>query len=117
MNRSDRLTSSEDISRVRQVGKTYVDHQIVLCVLPNQIGKNRAAVIAGRSIGKAVQRNLAKRRIRSAYQSLSSKMRTGYDLVLIARKPLIERSYQSNLAALNSLLEQAKVILKEKVID
>jgi ribonuclease P protein component len=65
-----RLTRSDDINRVRQEGQTLANAMLVLGFLPNQMDQNRIAVIAGRSLGGAVQRNFAKRRIRSAFQSL-----------------------------------------------
>jgi len=80
---------------------------IVLGCLQNQTEENRVAVIAGRSVGGAVQRNLAKRRLRSAYQHFQSALRQGNDIVLIARKPILEKDYQIFLAELKSLLEQA----------
>lgn len=117
MKRSFRLTRSEDISRVRQEGKTYVHQQLILGVLPNLQGSNRAAIIASRSVGGAVQRNLAKRRIRSAVQSLTAELYQGFDLVIIARKPFLAHPYQSNLAALRSLLNRARLFLKENLGD
>jgi ribonuclease P protein component len=82
----------------------------VLGSLPNQLQppyQNRVAVIAGRSVGGAVQRNLAKRRLRSAYRYFEAELQQGYDLVLIARRPILEADYQSLLEAMKSLFSQA----------
>jgi ribonuclease P protein component len=105
--RNQRLTRSEDINRVRREGTTYAHSSIVLGFLPNQIERNRTAVIAGRSVGGAVQRNLAKRRIRSAFQGLLLDLNQGYDLVLIARKSILELQYKTLVSSLRSLLDQA----------
>lgn len=110
MKRSSRLTHSEEIYRVRQQGKSYVHDAIVLGVRPNQFNHNRIAVIAGRSVGGAVQRNLAKRRIRSAYQELIPQVQQGYDLVIIARKPLLDFVYGHLVEALERLLDQAGLL-------
>lgn len=114
MKRSSRLTRSEDINRVRQEGRSFAHATIVLGVLPNQCEQNRIAVIAGRSVGGAVQRNLAKRRIRSAYQSLQGELSQDYDLVIIARRPILETDYHSLLDTLKSLLERAG-LMKDKI--
>lgn len=114
MKRSFRLSRSEDIKCVRQEGRSYAHKAIVLGVRPNQLELNRTAVVAGRSVGGAVQRNLAKRRIRSAFQGLQAELHQGYDLVIIARRPILEHDYQSLLKAMRSLLDQAG-LLKEKV--
>jgi len=65
------------------------------------------AVIAGRSVGGAIQRNLAKRRLRSAYQYFETQLKQGYDLVLIARRPILQAGYQSLLEAMKALFSKA----------
>lgn len=114
MKRSFRLTRSEDIYRVRQQGRVFVHDAIVLGTKPNQLEYNRIAVIAGRSVGGAVQRNLAKRRMRSAYQSLQKEVKQGIDLVIIARSSFLQLDFAYLVDALAKLLEQAN-LLKENV--
>lgn len=114
MKKSFRLTRSEDIKRVRQEGITTAHKALVLGFRSNDLEKNRIAVIAGRSIGGAVQRNLAKRRIRSAFHCFLPALSNGYDIVIIARKHILEIEYQALVDALRSLLETAG-LLKEKV--
>lgn len=112
LKQSLRLTSSEEISRVRHEGTSYVHAAVVLGVRPNHMEKNRTAVIAGRSVGKAVQRNFAKRRLRSAYLHFHEKLHQGYDLVFIARRPLLQIDYANFIAALGTMFYQAG-LLKE----
>lgn len=112
LERSFRLTKSEDIYRVRQEGKSYVHAAVVLGVLPNKMEINRVAVIAGRSVGKAVQRNFAKRRLRSAYLQFHENLHQGYDLVLVARRPLLTIDYADFIKALGTILYRAG-LLKE----
>ena len=107
MKRSFRLTRSEDINRVRREGKTFSNAAIVLGLLPNQTDQNRIAIIAGRSVGGAVQRNLAKRRLRSAFQCLQRELQQGFDLVVIARSHFFDVDYQTLVGALRSLLDRA----------
>lgn len=113
MKRIDRLTRSEDIRRVRQEGHSFAHPSIVLGFIPNQLEKNRTAVIAGRSVGGAVQRNLAKRRIRSAFQGLKGQIVQGYDLVLIARKPILAQPYETLVDSIRSLLGRAGLMKDE----
>lgn len=110
MKRSSRLTRSEDIHQVRQQGQSFVHDAIVINVLSNEIKKNRIAIIAGRSVGGAVQRNLAKRRIRSIVQNLFSDLSQGYDLVIIARSPFLQYDYQKLNHVLQSLLRRAELL-------
>jgi ribonuclease P protein component len=114
LKRSFRLTRNEDIKSVRQEGITIAEEAIVLGFKSNDLERNRIAVIAGRSIGGAVQRNLAKRRMRSAFQCFQPMLVEGYDIVIIARKHILEIEYQALVDALRSLLEKAG-LLKENV--
>ncbi|MDY6872399.1 MAG: ribonuclease P protein component [Chloroflexota bacterium] len=113
MKRIDRLTHSEEIKRVRQEGHSYAHPSIVLGFIPNKLEQNRTAVIAGRSVGGAVQRNLAKRRIRSAFQGLQGRIVQGYDLVLIARKPILTQPYEELVGSIRSLLDKAGLMKDE----
>ena len=110
MRRSSRLTRSEDIRHVRQAGRTFAHRTIVLGVLPNQLAINRTAVIAGRSVGGAVQRNLAKRRMRSAFRPLEADLDQGYDLILIARKSILDLPYPALSEAMRTLFLQAELM-------
>lgn len=77
---------------------------------PGDPEKSRFAVIAGRRVGKAVQRNRAKRLIRAAIQVYLPKITTGMDIVFIARARMGSASYQSVEIALGNLLERAQLI-------
>lgn len=70
----------------------------------------RCGVTAGRSVGGAVQRNRAKRRLRSAMHPLLSGLKPGWDIVLIARQPLLEADFVQVQAALSVLLRRANLL-------
>ena len=110
MNRSFRLTKATDFKRVRRLGKSFAHPLIVLITLPNGIDRTRVAVSASRSLGNAVARNRAKRRIRAVIQNLSVNIISGYDLVFIARKPLHLASYQDLYYAISSTLAKANLL-------
>ena len=113
MKRSSRLNRSEDIQRVRQHGTSFVHDTMVLGCLQNSFEYNQLAVIAGKSVGNAVKRNFAKRRIRSAFQRFQMEIKQGYDLVIVARRPILTLEYKLLLNALRALLGQAG-LMKEK---
>jgi ribonuclease P protein component len=54
-----------------------------------------------------VQRNRAKRLLRAALQEVISDIPSGYEGILIARKPILDANAQETGLALKSLLEQA----------
>jgi ribonuclease P protein component len=95
---------------VRQFGKSYAHPFLVLVVMPNQEETSRFGITAGRSVGKAVQRNRAKRRLRAALQSYLSLVSPGWDVVLIARRPMLEAAFPKIQAATAMLLQRAGVL-------
>lgn len=110
MNRKFRLTSSLDIQRVRRQGKSYAHPLLVLVALENQLDQTRFAVSAGVSVGNAVQRNRAKRLIRAGLQDYLEKVKKGYDILLIARKPLADAASPDAAAALEAMLRKADLL-------
>jgi ribonuclease P protein component len=77
--------------------------------LPSRVG-----VTAGRSVGGAVQRNRAKRLLREAMRILLPTIRPGWDLILIARQPLPEATYQQVQAALSQLMRRADLLAPQQ---
>jgi ribonuclease P protein component len=110
VNRRFRLTKSNDIKRVRQLGKSYAHPLIVLIALQNQRDTSRFAVIAGRSAGNAVKRNRVKRWIREAVRPLIPDIEPGWDIVIVARRPIADANFQNSRKALLTLLNRAQLI-------
>jgi ribonuclease P protein component len=106
------LTSTTDFERVRRSGKSYAHPFIVLVVLPNEMDQSRFGISAGRSIGNAVQRNRAKRILRETVRPLIPAIATGWDLVILARKPMANARYDEISTALTNLLSQARLLEK-----
>jgi ribonuclease P protein component len=104
-----RLTSSTDFMRVRRFGKSYAHPLLALTVQPNQLDYSRIGVSAGRSFGNAVNRNRAKRRLRAAIQPDLESIVPGWDIVLIARRPVLAAPFQEIQSALATLLRRARL--------
>ncbi|HEU0297312.1 MAG TPA: ribonuclease P protein component [Anaerolineales bacterium] len=116
MQRSFRLTRSEDFKRVRRDGKSYAHPLVVLIVLnseKNDQPRVRVGVAAGKSVGTAVLRNRAKRLLREAMRTLLpsiASIASNADLILIARPAVVSASFADVREALLTLLQRAKLI-------
>jgi len=107
VNRKYRLRGSTNFKRVRLQGTAIAHPLFVLIYAPNITGRVRVGVAAGRSIGNAVQRNRAKRRLRASIQPFLEQIQPGTDLVILARKPLLQASFsQINQAMAKILADQ-----------
>jgi len=83
---------------------------MVVVVGSNEIDALRIGVVAGRVVGKAVQRNRAKRLLRQAIQPYLTLIPPGWDIILIARRPLAEAALQRVQDALAILLRRSKLL-------
>jgi ribonuclease P protein component len=105
-----RLTRSTDFKRVRRFGKSYAHPLLVLVTTNNEEQFSRVGITAGKSIGGAVQRNRAKRRIRAAVRSIQPEIAPGWDIMLIARPAVITADYSQLEKALKDLLLRANLL-------
>ena len=116
MQRSFRLTRSEDFKRVRRDGKSYAHPLVVLIALnsenndPSRVRLVRVGVAAGKAVGTAVYRNRTKRLLREAMRTLIPNIASGLDLILIARPKLAAASLTETREAVIVLLQRAKLI-------
>jgi ribonuclease P protein component len=113
MNRRYRLKSSTDFKRVRRTGKSYAHPLAVLIASPNGLKISRFGVTASKAVGGAVSRNRAKRRLRAALHSFLPNIKGGWDVILIARMPLLQGKWKQVCEGLAILLERARLLDNE----
>lgn len=111
MKRNFRLTRSTDIKRVRSVGKSYAHPLVVLVKASSTEDGLRVGVTAGRSVGGAVQRNRAKRLLREAARHWLPSIKKGWDLMLIARAPIVSARFDAVMQTVKTLLDRAGLFL------
>ena len=90
------LGSRSDIGRVRRIGNRHRVGGITVFVAPGASGRCRAAFVAGRAVGPAVQRNRAKRRLREALARVP--IRVGRDYLVMATAVAIEAPFEDLVA-------------------
>jgi ribonuclease P protein component len=110
MNRRYRLKGSSDFRRVRRTGKSYAHPLAVLIAAPSDAPTTRLGVAAAKAVGRAVERNRAKRRLRAALQYHLPRIRPGWDAIFYARKALLEAEWPQVLAVTEQLLRRAGML-------
>lgn len=104
-----RLRRGRDIGRVLQSGTRLPSRRVIVFLAPGA-GPPRAAWVAGRKVGNAVDRNRARRLLREAWWALAPKVRTGHDMVFMARRPLTDVKAHDVIEELEHVLGKAGVL-------
>lgn len=110
LKREFRLRQQKDIQRLRSEGVSQSNRLLVLLTAPQSddpAGVSRVGVITGKRLGKAVIRNKVRRRLKAIMQQAYSRLPAGWDFLLLARKPIVDASYQEMEAAVLTLLRRA----------
>ncbi len=111
MQKRFRLSRSEDFKRVRRTGKSYAHPLVVLVAQASETKEHlKVGITAGKTTGTAVHRNRAKRLLREAMRTLIPSIASGWDLILIARRPLAGLGLGQAQDAVKELLRRARVI-------
>lgn len=79
------LKENRDFTRLYKRGKSFVSPVLVTYVMKNKSGNLRYGITTGKKIGKAVKRTRARRVIRAAFYELYPNIKSGYDIVFVAR--------------------------------
>lgn len=115
MRRSLRLRANSDFQRVRRVGKSVANPLLVLLVAPNPEGNSRFGFAVGKKVGGAVVRNKIKRRLRERTRLYwqEQRIKSGQDVVIIARDRTREADYATLSNALTDLLRRSGLLRGE----
>jgi ribonuclease P protein component len=104
-----RLRGRACLLAVREQGRRWVQPGVILGGRPNHIGTTRCAFIVSSKLGPATVRNRVRRRLREAVRLCYRHISPGWDLVWIARPPLLEADFRGIFAAVEGLLRQANL--------
>jgi ribonuclease P protein component len=105
-----RLNRSNDIKRVRRVGKSYAHPLVVLVANSTPDTSIRIAIITGKSVGGAVERNRVRRRMREICDTLIPELKTGFQAVLIGRAPSSRATFEQLEQSIKNVFRRAGMI-------
>lgn len=67
-----------------------------------------------KKLGNSVCRNRVKRRLRSAFDTVFGEVKPGYNIIVIARAPILSADFPDICAAARSLLRRGDLLKKEE---
>lgn len=113
-NRQSKLKKNKQFQAVYKTGKSYANKHLVIYILPNKNSECRVGFAAGKRLGSAPKRNRAKRLLREAFRLNQHRFKSGFDLIFIARAPLIGLDYHSVNRIFNDIIVRARLIVESK---
>ena len=87
------LKMNYEFQRLYRKGKSAATPFLVVYARSGKRPGNRVGFTVSTKLGKAVKRNRVRRRLREIYRLNSQEMKTGWDIVLVARSRCIHGDY------------------------
>lgn len=109
MSKTVSINENRDFLRVYKRGKFFVGRYFVLYSLGNSLDFNRIGITTSRKIGNSVKRNRIKRLVKESLRHEEENIKSGYDLVIVARNNPDIPDYKSVRRELNFLLKKLKL--------
>ena len=114
MKRAVTLKENHEFRRLYSKGASAVDRSMVVYCRKNRLGRNRFGFVSSVKLGGAVVRNRARRRLREVARLGAPALKTGYDIILVARTRTLSAPFSElmsaylRLAGKLSLLKEAE---------
>jgi ribonuclease P protein component len=104
------LSRPEDFSALQGEGTVRSHSLLVVRVRRTDLEVTRFGLSTGRKLGGAVVRNRVRRRLREALRVMAPSLQPGWDVLIIARSPVIAADYDTLAGVLQSLLRRGGVL-------
>lgn len=99
------LKKTRDFHIVYNQGKSKVNKYLVLYSKKNDLGYNRLGISVSKKVGNSVVRHRTTRLIRESYRLNQDNLKTGYDMVVIARQTAKGQNYHTIESAFLHLID------------
>ena len=94
MKRAVTLKQNYEFRRLYQKGASSAAGCMVLYCRKNKLDHNRLGLTASTKLGHAVVRNRARRRLREVYRLNAGQLRSGWDIILVARSRTVTADWK-----------------------
>ena len=115
------LKNSRQFGYVYQNGKSYANRYLVMYIISNESEKNRIGISVSKKVGNSVVRHRVTRLIRESCRLNESMLKSGFDIVVVARAGAKDRNYFEiesafmHLVGLHHIKKEVENVGKETV--
>lgn len=104
-----RLKKKYQFNYVYRVGKTVGGKLMVLYFCPSKNNNIKVGISVSKKIGHAVVRNRKKRQIREAILHYLPILKNNYNVIIVAKSPIVDAHFKDIKSELNYLLKKANL--------
>ncbi|WP_409967120.1 ribonuclease P protein component [Bengtsoniella intestinalis] len=106
------LKKNHEFRRLYQKGASAVGPGMVIYCRKNRLGTNRVGFTVSVKLGSAVVRNRARRRLREAYRLTLPNMKSGWDIVVVARSRCLTMPWKDLQQTFTHLCKKVDLLQK-----
>lgn len=113
MNRFPSIKKNEEFRRIYRSGKSCANDSLIMYVLKQEDNKEnkRIGISASKKIGNSVVRHRIARVLRECFRLHRDELKSGYDIVVIARQPAAAMGYEDMSRAFLDLCSRMGITL------
>ncbi|MDL2248438.1 ribonuclease P protein component [Tyzzerella sp. OttesenSCG-928-J15] len=104
------LKKNYEFRQVYNRGKSIANKLLVLYIMPNGTSSNKLGFSVSKKVGKSVTRSRVTRLIRESYRLGEDKIKSGYDIVFIARPSCNGAGFKEIDSALWHLIKKSSML-------
>lgn len=107
------LRKNSDFKNVYSARHSYANKYIVMYIFENGTDTNRLGVSVSKKVGNSIVRHRLARLIREAFRLNVKDIRSGLDIVVVARTSLKEKGFKETESAMIHLFKLHKIYKEE----
>lgn len=111
MQHTESLKKNFQFRHVYHRGRSIANRHLVLYFVKNGTQRNQLGISVSKKVGKSVVRSHVTRLIRESYRNMEEEIKTGYDIVVIARVSCAAATYHEVRRSLRHLLKKQQLLL------
>jgi ribonuclease P protein component len=104
------ISRPEDFAALQDSGTARSHSLFAMRVRRTGLEETRFGLSTGRKLGGAVVRNRVRRRLREALRVMAPSFQPGWDVLIIARPPVITADREALTSALHNILRRGGVL-------